>query len=116
MQEIKALAELGLKSAAGLLAVSWLGMTSVLRGVICVQDCDVYMLDDILSAVDAHVANWLVKRLIQGPLLADKTRIVATHSELCMAAASQVVKLFRGKVSFAEPCSVVDDLLTISHA
>eukprot|EP00891_Asterochloris_glomerata_P003413 jgi/Astpho2/3413/e_gw1.00054.14.1_t len=61
------------------------------------QDCDVYMLDDVLSAVDAHMADWLVKHLIQGPLLADKTRIVATHSELCMAAANQVVKLFRGK-------------------
>ena len=76
-----------------------------------------YMLDDVLSAVDAHVANWLVKHLIQGPLLADKTRIVATHSELCMAAANQVVKLFRGRVSlcmFTEP-SQLTNICCLSH-
>ena len=75
-----------------------------------------YMLDDVLSAVDAHVANWLVKHLIQGPLLADKTRIVATHSELCMAAANQVVKLFRGKVSLCnstQPYSADKYLMTV---
>ena len=76
------------------------------------------MLDDVLSAVDAHMADWLVKHLIQGPLLADKTRIVATHSELCMAAANQVVKLFRGKVSvcqFTGPYPADQNLLTISE-
>ena len=34
------------------------------------QDCDVYLLDDVLAAVDAHVAAQLWERAICGPLLA----------------------------------------------
>ncbi|GJJ71378.1 ATP-binding cassette, subfamily C (CFTR/MRP), member 1 [Entomortierella parvispora] len=44
------------------------------------QDADVYLLDDPLSAVDAHVDQHLWKNLI-GPegLLKDKTRVLVTH-------------------------------------
>ncbi|VDK19927.1 unnamed protein product [Anisakis simplex] len=44
------------------------------------QDCDLYLLDDPLSAVDAHVGKKIFEHLI-GPhgLLADKTRIMVTH-------------------------------------
>ncbi|MBA0720017.1 hypothetical protein Golax_007660 [Gossypium laxum] len=37
------------------------------------QDSDVYLLDDILSAVDAHVAKWILQNAILGPLVEHKT-------------------------------------------
>ncbi|MBA0691011.1 hypothetical protein Goari_008659 [Gossypium aridum] len=40
------------------------------------QDSDVYLLDDILSAVDAHVAKWILQNAILGPLVEHKTRIL----------------------------------------
>lgn len=44
------------------------------------RDADVYLLDDPLSAVDAHVGHWLFERCI-GPhgLLARKTRVLVSH-------------------------------------
>ncbi len=45
-----------------------------------VQDADIYLLDDVLSAVDATVGRWLLQHAICGPLLADKTRILCSHS------------------------------------
>ncbi|CAL4094825.1 unnamed protein product, partial [Meganyctiphanes norvegica] len=45
------------------------------------QDSDVYLLDDPLSAVDAHVAQHLYQHVI-GPkgLLKNKTRVMVTHA------------------------------------
>ena len=45
------------------------------------QDCDVYFLDDTLSAVDAHVGQHIYEEVI-GPngLLKNKTRIFVTHN------------------------------------
>ncbi|BHF60315.1 Multidrug resistance-associated protein 7 [Sparganum proliferum] len=44
------------------------------------QRADVYLLDDPLAALDAHVANALAKNCLgRHGLLAGKTRIVATH-------------------------------------
>mmetsp|Transcript_8958 Transcript_8958/g.12444 ORF Transcript_8958/g.12444 Transcript_8958/m.12444 type:complete len:1272 (+) Transcript_8958:52-3867(+) len=44
------------------------------------QDADVYILDDPLSAVDAHVGEHLFRRVVQDTLLAKgKTVILATH-------------------------------------
>jgi ABC-type multidrug transport system fused ATPase/permease subunit len=44
-------------------------------------NADIYLLDDPLSAVDAHVGKHIFDNVI-GPngLLAGKTRILATHS------------------------------------
>src|SRR5690242_12909456 len=43
------------------------------------QDSGVVLLDDPLSAVDAHVGNHLVENcLLKGPL-ANRTRILVTH-------------------------------------
>jgi ATP-binding cassette subfamily C (CFTR/MRP) protein 1 len=42
------------------------------------QKSDVYLLDDPLSAVDAHVGAHIFTHVIDG-LLADRTRIWVTH-------------------------------------
>lgn len=57
-----------------------------------------YLLDDILAAVDPPVANWLLERAICGPLLQNKTRIVCTHSNLCSQAADVLLRLSGGKL------------------
>ena len=44
----------------------------------CYDDADVYLLDDPLSAVDAHVGEHLFHRAVLG-VLGKKTRILATH-------------------------------------
>ncbi|KAJ0759942.1 putative ABC-type xenobiotic transporter [Helianthus annuus] len=41
---------------------------------------DVIMLDDVLSAVDAQVASWILSNAILGPLMDRKTRILCTHN------------------------------------
>lgn len=42
------------------------------------SDCDIYLMDDPLSAVDAHVGQELFNNCILG-LLKNKTRIIVTH-------------------------------------
>ena len=38
------------------------------------------MLDDVLSAVDAQVARWILKNAILGPLVKQQTRVLCTHN------------------------------------
>ncbi|XP_057535963.1 ABC transporter C family member 14 [Amaranthus tricolor] len=42
------------------------------------QDCDIYLLDDVFSAVDAHTGTELFKECVRGALK-DKTIILVTH-------------------------------------
>jgi len=42
------------------------------------KDSDIYLLDDPLSAVDAHVGNFILKECFVGHLK-DKTRVLVTH-------------------------------------
>ncbi|KAI7820518.1 P-loop containing nucleoside triphosphate hydrolase protein [Gamsiella multidivaricata] len=58
------------------------------------QDADVYLLDDPLSAVDAHVDQHLWENLI-GPdgLLKDKTRVLVTHGIHHLEHADHIVVL-----------------------
>ncbi|KAF9967419.1 hypothetical protein BGZ73_000542, partial [Actinomortierella ambigua] len=64
------------------------------------QEADVYLLDDPLSAVDAHVDQHLWEQLI-GPkgLLKDKTRVLVTHGIHHLDQMNQIVVLKGGKVS-----------------
>ncbi|KAF9969086.1 Canalicular multispecific organic anion transporter 2 [Actinomortierella ambigua] len=64
------------------------------------QDADIYLLDDPLSAVDAHVDQHLWEHLI-GPegLLADKTRVLVTHGVHHLSQTDQIVLLKDGEVS-----------------
>ncbi|CAK9175317.1 unnamed protein product [Ilex paraguariensis] len=42
------------------------------------QDCDIYLLDDVFSAVDAHTGSEIFKECVRG-VLKDKTILLVTH-------------------------------------
>ncbi|KAG0273442.1 hypothetical protein BGZ95_010750 [Linnemannia exigua] len=64
------------------------------------ENADVYLLDDPLSAVDAHVDQHLWQHLI-GPngLLKDKTRVLVTHAIHHLEQADQIVVIKDGEIS-----------------
>lgn len=60
---------------------------------------EIFLLDDVLSAVDAHVGKKITKRVL-GPegLLASKTLILATNSVKILNLALEIVFLQKGKI------------------
>ena len=56
------------------------------------QECDIYLLDDVLAAVDASVAALLWERAICG-LLKSKTRLVRPIFFLCSLRNKLVLRL-----------------------
>jgi ABC-type multidrug transport system fused ATPase/permease subunit len=58
---------------------------------------DIYLLDDILSAVDAHVGKKIINEVITG-LLATKTVVLATNSISVLNYATQIILLENGIV------------------
>lgn len=64
----------------------------------CYADADVYLLDDPLSAVDAHVGRHLFDSCLCD-LLAGKTRILVTHQLQHLAAADLVAVVKHGAIS-----------------
>ena len=64
----------------------------------CYADADVYLLDDPLSAVDAHVGRHLFDSCMCD-LLAGKTRILVTHQLHYLAAADLVAVVKGGSIS-----------------
>lgn len=44
------------------------------------RDTEIYLLDDILSAVDAHVGRSILHNAILGPPMNQQTRILCTHN------------------------------------
>ncbi|KAF1960533.1 ABC bile acid transporter-like protein [Byssothecium circinans] len=64
----------------------------------------VIMLDDPLSALDHQTAEFIVHKLLDGPLLKDRTTVLVTHrTELCHGLAKQWVELEHGKSTIHEP-------------
>ncbi|KAM3600087.1 uncharacterized protein V6R79_017187 [Siganus canaliculatus] len=61
---------------------------------------DVYLLDDPLSAVDAHVGQHIFDRVI-GPrgILKDKTRVLVTHGLSFLSKADLVLVMEQGQIS-----------------
>jgi ATP-binding cassette, subfamily C (CFTR/MRP), member 1 len=60
---------------------------------------DVILLDDPLSAVDAHVGKDILEQcLLQGPL-ADKTRVLVTHAIPVLKHADYVYMMENGVVT-----------------
>ncbi|CAI0420896.1 unnamed protein product [Linum tenue] len=62
------------------------------------QGSDLYLLDDVLSAVDAHVARWILQNAILGPLMSQTTRILCTHNVQAISSADLVIVLDKGEV------------------
>ncbi|XP_078671973.1 ATP-binding cassette sub-family C member 10-like [Branchiostoma floridae x Branchiostoma belcheri] len=70
------------------------------------QGKDIYLLDDPLAAVDAHVAEHLFSQCIMG-LLKDKTRILCTHHTRFLQEADLVVVMEAGRIVKTGPPSEV---------
>ncbi|CAH1794382.1 unnamed protein product [Owenia fusiformis] len=64
------------------------------------QDLDIYLFDDPLSAVDAHVGKHIFEQVV-GPtgILHDKTRILVTHSISFLKDVDKIVVLKDGHIS-----------------
>ncbi|KAI8662269.1 hypothetical protein LRP88_03647 [Fusarium phalaenopsidis] len=57
------------------------------------------LLDDCLSAVDSHTAQWIFSNCIRGPLMKNRTCILVTHNTtLCVPSSDYVVLLENGRV------------------
>lgn len=71
---------------------------SLARAVYC--DSDVYLLDDPLSAVDAHVGKHIFENVI-GPkgLLKNKTRLLVTHAISYLPQMDVIIVMSGGKIS-----------------
>ncbi|OAD76740.1 hypothetical protein PHYBLDRAFT_185838 [Phycomyces blakesleeanus NRRL 1555(-)] len=67
------------------------------------------LLDDCLSAVDAHTAKHLYEYCLNGPLMKSRTVILVTHHvSLCIKAAAYVVALLDGEVAAqGDPATVI---------
>ncbi|KAI4331178.1 hypothetical protein MLD38_029388 [Melastoma candidum] len=57
---------------------------------------DVLVLDDVLSAVDARVALWILDNAIRGSLIEKKTCILCTHNAQAISVADVVVVMEKG--------------------
>ncbi|KAF5371584.1 hypothetical protein D9758_003437 [Tetrapyrgos nigripes] len=61
----------------------------------------ILLLDDVLSAVDAHTAHHLYHQCLKGELMEDRTVILVSHHvQLCAPGASYIVALDNGRVTF----------------
>ena len=57
------------------------------------------LLDDCLSAVDSHTAEWIIDHCITGDLMRNRTRVLITHNvALSIHRAKHVVVLNNGKL------------------
>jgi len=67
----------------------------------CYADTDIVVLDDILSAVDAHVARTITdKCLVELLRNRGKTVVLATHQTLCLPSANKIVVMKDGSIDF----------------
>ncbi|KAH9947499.1 multidrug resistance-associated ABC transporter [Amylocystis lapponica] len=61
----------------------------------------ILLLDDVLSAVDAHTAHHLYHECLKGDLMRGRTVILVSHHvQLCVSGASYIVALDNGRVQF----------------
>ncbi|KAI4355833.1 hypothetical protein L6164_004569 [Bauhinia variegata] len=61
---------------------------------------DIILLDDVLSAVDAQVARWILNNVILGPLMQGKTRLLCTHNVQAISSADIIVLMDKGHVKW----------------
>jgi ABC-type multidrug transport system fused ATPase/permease subunit len=63
-------------------------------------DPDIFILDDVLSALDAHVASHIIQNLFKGPLFKGKTVVLVTHSAKALPLADKVLMIEDKKIAF----------------
>ncbi|XP_075371089.1 ATP-binding cassette sub-family C member 6 isoform X1 [Mycteria americana] len=64
------------------------------------QKASIYLLDDPLSAVDAHVGQYIFERVLgRNGLLKDKTRVLVTHTINILPQVDNIVLLVDGTIS-----------------
>jgi ATP-binding cassette subfamily C (CFTR/MRP) protein 1 len=63
------------------------------------QDADIYLLDDPLSAVDAHVGQFLFQECIT-KTLAGKTRVLVTHHVHHLSKCDKIAMIVEGELKF----------------
>ncbi|KAK9141507.1 hypothetical protein Syun_010907 [Stephania yunnanensis] len=61
---------------------------------------DIFLLDDVLSAVDAQVASWIFSNAILGPLMNQHTRVLCTHNLQAISSADMIVVMDKGYVKW----------------
>uniref|UniRef100_F6HBQ8 ABC-type xenobiotic transporter n=1 Tax=Vitis vinifera TaxID=29760 RepID=F6HBQ8_VITVI len=61
---------------------------------------DIFMLDDVLSAVDTQVARCILHNAILGPLMNQHTRVLCTHNIQAMSSADMIVVMDKGHVKW----------------
>ncbi|KAJ3279821.1 Multidrug resistance-associated protein 1, partial [Rhizoclosmatium sp. JEL0117] len=59
---------------------------------------DIYLLDDPLSALDAHVGKEVFTKAIKGPAMKNKTVLIATHLLHILPSVDQVIVMDEGKI------------------
>ncbi|KAL4905043.1 hypothetical protein BDW74DRAFT_167827 [Aspergillus multicolor] len=71
----------------------------------------ILVLDDIFSAVDAHVGRHLYENALTGRLAEGRTRVLATHHvRLCLDSAAYVVRLDNGRAVHARQQDTSEDV------
>lgn len=58
---------------------------------------DIYLLDDIISAVDIHVGNTIVKECLMN-YLKTKTRVLVTHAISYAKYADEIIIMRKGQI------------------
>lgn len=63
-------------------------------------DADVYLLDDVMSALDAHVGRHIFDKVIGGPhaMLQGRTRVLVTHQQHFLPSSDLVVVMEEGRI------------------
>lgn len=62
------------------------------------SDPDIILLDDPLSAVDAHVGKYLFEECIAGPALKNKTRLLVTHQLHLLQHCDWIIVMDQGRI------------------
>lgn len=68
------------------------------------------LMDDCLSAVDSHTAQWIFTNCIKGPLMRNRTCVLVTHNvQLCVPSADYVVVMDNGRIAAQGPAQQLID-------
>jgi len=74
---------------------------------------DVLILEDVLSAVDSHVARWIYENALSGELAEGRTRILVTHQpKICRDRATYNINVHGGTASVQDRTELPSSLAT----